>query len=300
MTEELEEIFSEEVQRVANSKIEVERQQRDLMDYPCWIVHEKKEASKLLRLLDIYRCEHTDSVKNKELLGYIDYQLQTDDMRFVGIDISFHTFRSYVHFYKNFMKVIDNTYAIDTGNRFIINDDGMIVRCGSLMSDFLRLIMNKKLYEVDELLDEMNENVCDSLSNKLFKEILDIEYVDYFDVSPVLQDMYIFLKDDYVTKFNVYCDTLDTIMQRGTEPVTMRRKIHRCACYRLPDGTFDLAMILKDVLDSSSRDVFFRHFNNINEFLEMTVFDHIVVDTLNEHEIDIAAYYDMCFQKQIE
>jgi hypothetical protein len=168
------------------------------------------------------------------------------------------------------------------------------------MTDFLRLIMNKKLYEVDELLDEMNEDVCDSLSNKLFKEILDIEYVDYFDVSPVLQDMYIFLKDDYVTKFNVYCDTLDTIMQRGTEPVTMRRKIHRCACYRLPDGTFDLAMILKDALDSSSRDVFFRHFNNINEFLEMTVFNHIVVDTLNEHEIDIAAYYDMCFQKQIE
>jgi hypothetical protein len=59
MTEELEEIFSEEVQRVANSEIEVEQQQRDLMDYPCWIVHGKKEASKLLRLLDICRCEHS-------------------------------------------------------------------------------------------------------------------------------------------------------------------------------------------------------------------------------------------------
>ena len=300
MTEELEEIFSEEVQRVANSEIEVEQQQRDLMDYPCWIVHGKKEASKLLRLLDICRCEHTDSVKNKELLGHIDYQLQTDDMRFVGIDISFHTFRSYVHFYKNFMKVIDKTYAIDTGNRFIINEDGMIVHCGRLMSDFLRLIMNKKLYEVDELMGEMKEVICNSLSNKLFKEILDIEYVDYFDVSAVVEDMYIFLKDDYVTKFDVYRDNLDAIMQRGTEPVTMRRKIHRCACYRMSDGTFDLAMILKDALDSSSRDVFFRHFNNINEFLEMTVFEHIVVDTLNEHNIDVAAYYDQCFRKLSE
>ena len=300
MTEELEEIFSEEVQRVANSEIEVEQQQRDLMDYPCWIVHGKKEALKLLRLLDICRCEHTDSVKNKELLGHIDYQLQTDDMRFVGIDFTFCTFRSYVHFYKNIMKVIDKTYIINNDSRFIINDDGMIVHCGRLMSDFLRLIMNKKLYEVDELMDEMKEDICNSLSNKLFKEILDIEYVDYFDVSAVVEDMYIFLKDDYVTKFDVYRDDLDAIMQRGTEPVTMRRKIHRCGCSRLPDGTFDLAMILKDALDSSSRDVFFRHFNNINEFLEMTVFHSSVVNMLKENEIDIAAYYDMCFQKQIE
>jgi hypothetical protein len=169
MTEELEEIFSEEVQRVANSEIEVEQQQRDLMDYPCWIVHGKKEASKLLRLLDICRCEHTDSVKNKELLGHIDYQLQTDDMRFVGIDFTFCTFRSYVHFYKNIMKVIDKTYIINNDSRFIINDDGMIVHCGRLMSDFLRLIMNKKLYEVNELMDEMKEDICNSLSNKLFK-----------------------------------------------------------------------------------------------------------------------------------
>ena len=44
----------------------------------------------------------------------------------------------------------------------------------------------------------------------------------------------------------------------------------------------------------------FKHFNNINEFLEMTVFHSSVVNMLKENEIDIAAYYDMCFQKQIE
>ena len=298
MTEELEEIFSEEVQRVANSEIEVEHQQRDLMDYPCWIVHGKKESSKLLRLLDICHCEHTEPFINDTLLERVR-EFRSDDMRFVGVDFTYYTFRSLVHLYRNVMNIFDKTYAIGT-ERFIINDNGMIVRCGRLMTDFLRLILDIKLYAVHEALDEMKMDIHNSLSDKIFSEILDIDFCDYFDVSPVVQDMYIFLKDDRVTKFNVFSDTLDSIMQRGTEEVTIQRKIYKCACYRLSDDTFDLAMILTDASNSSDRYLFFRHFNNINEFLEMTVFEHMVIDTLNKHNIDVAAYYDMCFQKQKE
>jgi hypothetical protein len=56
------------------------------------------------------------------------------------------------------MNIFDKTYAIGT-ERFIINDNGMIVRCGRLMTDFLRLILDIKLYAVHEALDEMKMDI---------------------------------------------------------------------------------------------------------------------------------------------
>lgn len=297
MIDELDSIFNEEAQRVSEKEVVVEQSQRELMSYSCWIIHGTKESSRLLRMLDVCHCEHSDAVKNDELLERIDYGLRTDDMRFIGIDITYRTFRSLVHFYKNITSVFDKTYAINNNGRFIIKHNGMIVHCGRLMTDFLRLTLDKKMFEVDERLDEMKESIYNSLSNRIFEEILNIEYCNYFDVTSVVQDMYIFLKDEFATPFNVFSDNLDTIMSRGTENVTIRRQIYRCACYRLNDNTFDLAMILTDAVSGPDRFLFFRHFNNINEFLDMTVFNRTIMDTLNEHSIDVAAYYDQCFRK---
>ena len=63
-----------------------------------------------------------------------------------------------------------------------------------------------------QITNEMKEDICNSLSNKLFKEILDIEYVDYFDVTT--QDIAAYIGKHFVDGDAVAASIEDFLQKR--------------------------------------------------------------------------------------
>ena len=293
-------IFNEIAQEITSKtvSIELEEKERDKMDYLFWLVCSDISANRVMRFLKMcLGCSHSQPFVSFDLMEKLPHKHRNANVKFIGLDFTHYSIRMLRSFYDMILVMTSGDYIeLQGAERFIIRvneDREMIVQSGNLFTDLCRLLLNKTMYQVDEKIEEITEQNANYCSDRFFDEMKSY-YYDVYDVSPDLTELYIFLKDEYATKFNVFSQGFETVMNLGTREISGQYKIYKCLSQILSDGSFELAMILFRYYDVCERVLFCRHFKSVEEFLNMTVFK-VDVQKILQEKLDIVGHYNRVF-----
>ena len=292
-------IFNEVAQEIVSSNIvTAEKKERDNMDYLFWFVCSDISAGRVIRFLKLCPgCSHSQPFESFELKEKLPLKHRKAGVRFIGLDFTYYSIRLLRSFYEMISVMCSGDYVeLQGAERFIIcanGDKDWILQCGNLFTDLCRLVLNKTMAQVDEKLREIKEQNAKYCSDSIFDEIIRC-YPYAYDVSIDTSELYIFLKDEYATKFNIFSNNFETVMNLGTKKINGQYKIYKCASQILSDGSFELAMILYRYYDDSERILFCRHFKDVEEFLNMTIFKADVRNILQD-KLDIVSHYNRVF-----
>ena len=293
-------IFNEIAQEITSKtvSIELEEKERDKMDYLFWLVCSDISAGRLMRFLKMCPgCSFSQPFESFDLMERLHPSQRNANVKFIGIEFTHYPLRMLMSFYNAVSIMTSADYIeIKGAERFIIRvneDREMIVQSGDLFTDFCRLLLNKTMCQIDEALNNIKEENGRYCSDKFFSEMMHYN-PDAYDVTPETTELYIFLKNEYATKFNVFTNDFETIMNLGEREISGQFKIYRCLSQILSDGTIELAMILYNYFDDCERILFCRNYKSVEEFLNMTIFKADVRKVLQD-KLDIVGYYSNAF-----